>query len=76
MERLVEDGQGFQLYWSTTDNILYAWSNSTGKKNLIQASQATADILVEMGMSHWVTPRKDSVNAKVGFVLKGKCRSN
>lgn len=37
---------------------------STGKKNRIQVSQASADLLLAAGLSHWLHPREDLVNAK------------
>jgi hypothetical protein len=37
---------------------------STGIRNRIQASQQTADLLIEAGKANWVTPRKDLVEAK------------
>jgi Adenylate and Guanylate cyclase catalytic domain len=37
---------------------------STGKKDLIQISQATADILVLDGKQHWIVEREDAVEVK------------
>lgn len=43
---------------------------STGLKDKIQISVATADLLVNAGKSHWVIPRTDSVEAKGKGVLQ------
>ena len=37
---------------------------STGEKNKIHLSQATADLLIQSGKKHWVITRKDKVVAK------------
>ena len=37
---------------------------STGQKDQIQATKATADLLIAAGKQHWVQIRKDQVNAK------------
>ena len=37
---------------------------STGKPDHIQCSQATADLLIAAGKTHWVTPRDHLVVAK------------
>jgi Adenylate and Guanylate cyclase catalytic domain len=37
---------------------------STGKGNMIQISQATADILSSNGKHHWFIQREDAVEAK------------
>lgn len=37
---------------------------STGVKNMIQASEETADLLIEAGKQHWVQKREDIVHAK------------
>lgn len=43
---------------------------STGTRNKIQISQATADILTTSGKSHWMKPREDAVAAKGKGFLK------
>jgi hypothetical protein len=43
---------------------------STGIRNKIQISESTADILTKYGMSHWITPREDAVEAKGKGFLK------
>jgi hypothetical protein len=43
---------------------------STGTRNKIQISEATADILTKSGMSNWITPREDAVEAKGKGFLK------
>ena len=42
---------------------------STGKRNLIQISEATADLLIDAGKGQWITPRQDPVEAKGKGVL-------
>lgn len=42
---------------------------SSGKKNRIQCSSSTANLLVAAGKEHWVTRRSDSVNVKGKGVL-------
>ena len=37
---------------------------STGEKNRIQVSQATADLLVASGKGQWIEPREGLVSAK------------
>jgi hypothetical protein len=37
---------------------------SNSERNRIQVSQSTADLLIADGKGHWLTPRKDLVNAK------------
>ena len=37
---------------------------SNGIRNRIQVSQATADLIKAGGMSEWITPREDLINAK------------
>jgi hypothetical protein len=37
---------------------------SNSERNRIQVSQSTADLLIADGKRHWLTPRKDLVNAK------------
>jgi hypothetical protein len=43
---------------------------STGERNKIQCSQATADLLVAGGKKHWVHPRDDLVEVKGKGVLQ------
>jgi hypothetical protein len=43
---------------------------STGERNKIQVSQATADALTKAGKSHWLTARSDVVKAKGKGVLQ------
>jgi hypothetical protein len=43
---------------------------STGIKDKIQISQATHDLLVEAGKSHWAHPRSDAVQAKGKGTMK------
>jgi len=42
---------------------------STGRRDRIQCSKATADLLIRDGKAHWVKPRADSVVAKGKGVL-------
>jgi hypothetical protein len=37
---------------------------SNSERNRIHVSQSTADLLIADGKGHWLTPRKDLVNAK------------
>lgn len=43
---------------------------STGVSNKIQASEATANLLIKAGKENWVTPREDMINAKGKGVLR------
>ena len=43
---------------------------STGTSNKIQASEASANLLMAAGKGHWVTPREDMVKAKGKGVLR------
>jgi class 3 adenylate cyclase len=52
----------FQLFGDTVNTA--ARMESTGRKGRIQASQATATLLMNGGMGHWVQPRESLVEAK------------
>ena len=52
----------FQLFGDTMNTA--ARMESTGEKEMIQISQATADLLIAAGKTHWLTPREDVVIAK------------
>lgn len=52
----------FQLFGDTMNTA--ARMESTGQRDMVQISQATADLLEEAGKSHWLTPRDDVVVAK------------
>jgi hypothetical protein len=43
---------------------------STGIKDRIHISQATADLIIEAGKSHWVRPREDVVDVKGKGILR------
>jgi class 3 adenylate cyclase len=52
----------FQLFGDTVGTA--SRMENTGRKDAIQVSQATADLLVEAGKVAWLTPRDDLVSAK------------
>jgi len=62
------DRARFQLFGDTVNTA--SRMESTGMKGRIQVSHTTAAILKESGKQHWLTARKDSVQAKGLGVLQ------
>jgi hypothetical protein len=56
------DRSRFQLFGDTVNTA--ACMENTGTANKVHVSQSTADLLVSAGKQHWVTRRKETVNAK------------
>jgi class 3 adenylate cyclase len=52
----------FQLFGDTVNTA--SRMESTGEKNRIQLSSATAEIIRRAGKGHWLLPREDLVEAK------------
>ena len=58
----------FQLFGDSVNTT--ARIESSGKPNRIHASEATANLLIQAGKTHWVKPREDTVVAKGKGELK------
>ena len=52
----------FQLFGDTVNTA--ARMESTGERNMIQLSEATANLLTQAGKGNWISARKGSVNVK------------
>ena len=52
----------FQLFGDTVN--MAARMESTGRRSCIQVSQATADLLTQLGKESWIRPREDLVEVK------------
>eukprot|EP00980_Cylindrotheca_fusiformis_P017835 scaffold5650_cov121-Cylindrotheca_fusiformis.AAC.3 len=52
----------FQLFGDTVNTA--SRMESSGERNRIQISQATADLLTEAGLARWITPRSSTINVK------------
>ena len=62
------DRARFQLFGDTVNTA--ARMESTGCRDKIQCSKATADLLIRDGKGHWLKPREDAVVAKGKGVLQ------
>jgi hypothetical protein len=58
----------FQLFGDTVNTA--ARMEQTGRMNMIQVSQATADLLIAAGKDHWIEPREDPVDVKGKGILQ------
>eukprot|EP00526_Cylindrotheca_closterium_P004007 CAMPEP_0113645796 /NCGR_PEP_ID=MMETSP0017_2-20120614/24155_1 /TAXON_ID=2856 /ORGANISM="Cylindrotheca closterium" /LENGTH=1160 /DNA_ID=CAMNT_0000557583 /DNA_START=12 /DNA_END=3494 /DNA_ORIENTATION=- /assembly_acc=CAM_ASM_000147 len=56
------DRARFQLFGDTVNTC--ARVETTGERNKIHLSKDTADLLTQVGKSHWIMPRNDKVYAK------------
>jgi hypothetical protein len=58
----------FQLFGDTMNTA--SRMESTGKRERIQISQETADLLFDAGKKNWITPREEKVVAKGKGVMQ------
>jgi hypothetical protein len=58
----------FQLFGDTVNTA--ARMEQTGRLNMIQISQATADLLIVAGKEHWIKPRENVIEAKGKGMLR------
>ena len=61
----------FQLFGDTVNTA--AVMEGTGVVNKIHVTQATADLLIRDGKQHWVTRRKEPIEAKGKGVIQTYC---